>query len=169
LLVDIITFVALLIPTVGLIFTGISFWRLGKTEELRTLELINKDIAHSLKEYNLIEAETPAPTEKEVHSYKMQYLLIDFFVDLNWLCYLFRHGQIKDKTLINAFRGQIITWYEDLFLKRMDKERIENRISFPDFKILYPQMKLEIEKENAFNKKHPHIAELKLQIRLIKI
>ncbi len=166
-MVEYIALIASLAAVGGLIFAGFSFRRLGKTEELKLVEGAYRDIARSLKEYNLINAESPVPAETEAHSRKEQFLLTEFFSDLNWLCYLIRHGQIKDDELINAFRGQIITWYV-FFEKSEDAEVVKNVTSYPDFKILYLQMKLEIEKEIAFIKKHPHITKFKKLMRYIK-
>lgn len=155
-MVDYIALFSVLIASGGLIFTGFSIWRLGKTEELKLVVGVYRDIAGSLKEYNL-----------KIHTEKEEFFLTEFFSDLNWLCYLIRHGQIKDDELINAFRDQIITWY-GFFEKSERPDVVKNVTSYPDFKYLYPQMKLEIEKEIDFNKKHPHIAKLKKQIRFIK-
>jgi hypothetical protein len=163
-LADFIALIASFAAVGGLIFTGFSFWRLGKTEELKLLVEVYRDIARSLREYNLY-AESPTST---VHTEKEEFLLTEFFSDVNWLCYLIRHGQIKDDELIKAFRDQIITWY-GFFKKSERPEVVKNITSYPDFKYLYPQMKLEIENEIAFNKKYPHIAKLKKLIRFIKL
>jgi len=155
-LVDYITLFGVLIASGGLIFTGFSFWRLGKTEELKLVVEVYRDIASSLKEYH-----------KQINTEKEEFFLTEFFSDLNWLCYLIRHGQIKDDELIYAFRDQMITWY-GLFVKSERPEVVNNVTSYPDFKYLYLQMKLEKEKEIDFNEKHPHIVKLKKQIRFIK-
>jgi len=159
-LVDIVAVVAALAAVGGLVFAGFSFRRLGKTEELKLVEEVHRQVVRSLKDYNLAKADSQTPPNVGFHSQKEEFLLTEFFSDLNWLCYLIRHGQIKDDGLINAFRAQIMTWYS-FFTKAERPDVVKNDTSYPDFKILVPQMKLEIEKETTFNKKHPRITKLR--------
>jgi hypothetical protein len=156
-LVDYITLFGVLIAGGGLIFTGSSFWRLGKTEELRLVLEVYRDIANSLKEHR-----------KQTDPEKKEFFLTEFFSDVNTLCYLIRHGQIKDDELIYMFRDQLITWY-GFFVESERPNVVNNVTSYPDFKHLYRQMKLEKEKENTFNEKHLNVIKFKILIRLIKV
>jgi hypothetical protein len=155
-LVDYTALFGVLIASGGLIFTGFSFWRLRKTEELKLVVEVYRDIASSLKEY-----------QKQTKTEKEEFFLTEFFSDINTLCYLIRHRQIKDDELIYMFRDQLITWY-GFFEKYERPDVVNNNTSYPDFKYLYRQMKLEKEKEIDFNKKHPHIVNFKKQIQFIK-
>lgn len=143
---DVSGFVATGAAVGALVYTGLSFNRLRKTEELKFTEAIYRDIARGMKEHNLLEAESPKPGEEElVYSRKLTVLLSETFSDINWLCFLIRHGRIKDGTLVNAFKDSIIDWYH-IFEERMP-EKVSNMESYPDFKILYRTYKKEREEK----------------------
>ncbi len=118
-----------------------SFENVRKTEELAFLEAIYRDISRSLKEYNLLKAETPTDTkspktvEEKVRLKKLDVLLDEFFADVNWLCFLFLHDKIRDDTLVDAFKDQILDWY-GLFAQERP-EKVLNGKSYPDFQNFY--------------------------------
>jgi hypothetical protein len=163
--------IATVVATGGLIYNARSFTRLRKADEsreraeqLRALEGINREIARGMKEYRLLDAEStkdkslkldylkPAEKEEEekIRSEKLKVLLSENFADISWLCFLFRHDIIKDKTLVNAFKDSIVDWYGFFALKRPDD--VGNLEVFPDFQILAQQYILE--KEPGIPKKH---------------
>jgi hypothetical protein len=134
-LVSLIAEIGVTVAAIGLIFTGWSFYRLGKTEELRSVEAIYRDIVRNLKEFRLLEAESPKAEELIVHTKKLQVMLSETFADINWLCILILKGRIKDLSLINVFKNAIIDW-SYVFEERMSEKVNDNKI-FTEFKILY--------------------------------
>lgn len=133
---DIVAIIATLAAVGGLIFTGVSFIRLGKTEEVRGFEGVYRDIARGLKEYRLLEAESPRSDKKqeEERQRKLEVLNSEFLADVSWLCYLIRHGQIKDETLVRSLKDQIIDWYYGFAERRPMDVNISG--VFADFQIL---------------------------------
>lgn len=87
-----------------------------------------------LKKHNLLDAEDPKDEEKEVHSSKLRALNLNSFDDINWLCYLIRHGQINDDKLIMAYKNQIIMWY--LKFKKTLPDKFDKEGSYEELKSL---------------------------------
>jgi hypothetical protein len=113
-MVDYIALAASLAAVGGLIFTGISFHRFRKTEDLRLIEAIYRDIRSVMKEINLFVAQSPDPKtdeEKELQHRNLEPMLFHFFGAVNWLCFLILEKKVKDKTLIEAFKHPVVDWY----------------------------------------------------------
>lgn len=143
---EIIALIAVSVASIGLIFTAWSFYRLGKTEQLRVLEGIYREIARGLKEFRLLDAESPKIGEEEkVRQKKLNVLLSEEFADINWLCFLIRNGKIKDRTLVNAFENPILDW--SYFFEQRMPNKVHDDSLFPDFKILYRKLRHERHKE----------------------
>lgn len=83
---------------------------------------------------------------------------LNSYDDINWFCYLIRHGQIKDQRLVNAYKGQIITWYHQLLLHLPDK--FVNEGSYPELKNLYQDF-INDRPPNIHDQIHPCIFKLK--------
>jgi hypothetical protein len=77
--------------------------------------------------------------ERGVREKKLDVLLSGCFADINWLCFLIRHGKIKDATLVNTFKNQIIEWYR-LFGEEMNLQTVLDKESYHDFKTLYEKL-----------------------------
>lgn len=128
--------IGVIVASIGLIFTGLSFYKFGKIEELRGFEAIYGDIARGLKEQRLLEAESPKRIEEQEQERqrKVDVLTSEFLADVSWLCYLIRHGQVNDETLVGSLKDQIINWYDGFAERR--PEDVVNMDVFPDFQIL---------------------------------
>ncbi|MFN2434990.1 MAG: hypothetical protein ABR515_06415 [Nitrososphaeraceae archaeon] len=77
--------------------------------------------------------------ERGIRERKLDVLLSGCFADINWLCFLIRHGKIKDATLVNTFKNQIIEWYR-LFGEEMSLQTVLDKESYHDFKTLYEKL-----------------------------
>jgi len=83
--------VATVVAAIALRYNAMSFDRLKKaedlrerTEELRTLEGIYRDIARNLKDFRLLEAESPKVGEEEnTRQRKLEVMLSETFADIN--------------------------------------------------------------------------------------
>ena len=133
---SIVTIVSAISALIAAVVATIGLFRLKKTEELRGFEAVYRDIARGLKEYRLLEAESPRDIEEQEqeHESKLRVLYSEFLADVSWLCYLIRHGQIEDETLVGSLRDQIIDWYFG-FVERRPLDFLNLNV-FPDFQIL---------------------------------
>ena len=151
--------IAAVVAAIGLFYSGKSYTRLSKAEELRVLEGMNRDIGRGFKEHNLLDAETPKDDEeKKAHSDKLRALNLNSYDDINWLCYLIRHGQIRDDRLIKAYENQIVTWYYMFEAYLPDKFAKEG--SYVELKRLYQDL-INGRPLNINDQKHPCIFKLK--------
>lgn len=119
---------------------------------------MNRDIGHGFKEFNLLDAESPKNDEKKVHAGKLRALNLNSYDDINWFCYLIRHGQIKDQRLVNPYKGQIITRYYQLLAHLPNK--FVNDGSYPELKSLHQDF-INGRPPNIHDQKHPCIFKLK--------
>jgi hypothetical protein len=66
----VISLVAALAAVGALVFTGYSFKRLRKTEQVRLSESILKDVRNSINEYNILSSQTVSNTEHSIRNRK---------------------------------------------------------------------------------------------------
>jgi hypothetical protein len=62
-------------------------------------------------------------------------MLDKIFGEVNWLCFLIDSGEIKDRHLVNYFKGRIIEWHD--LMKYLEPKVVKNPRSFRHFKIIY--------------------------------
>jgi hypothetical protein len=67
----VISLVAALAAVGALVFTGYSFKRLRKTEQVRLSESILKDVRNSINEYNILSSQTVSNTEHSIRNRKL--------------------------------------------------------------------------------------------------
>lgn len=151
-LTDIIQIVVMFAVVGSLIFTGITFIRLRKSEQVKLVEGILRDVRSLTKEFNLMHAEDPQdPREIEVLDTKLDRLVDHTFGILNWYAFLIKTKEIHDKKLVKYYRPQIIHWYDTMFTKRLP-QFVDDKTAFPYIKELYKKYKNELEQESSSDK-----------------
>jgi hypothetical protein len=168
---------AAMVAGIALRYNALSFNRLRKTEEsrakgeeLKVFEGVYRDIARGLKEYRLLKAEIRPQSvnidytkqreqteEEKVRLEKLRVLNSEFLADVTWLCWLIRHGQIKDDAIIRTVKDQIIDWYLG-FAERRPSD-VGNWEVFADFQYLAQQYIKEKGRQNELKeileRRHP--------------
>lgn len=126
----------------ALIFTAQTFLKSRKTNQLRLIEGIFKDIRGLQAELMVIknqpiidDQELPGERNTRQSDWDSR-----FFNTLEWYSFLVNENYVKDKKMIGFFDDAIIDWYENIFLKHM-KKAIDNPKQFPEFEKLYQRLK----------------------------
>jgi hypothetical protein len=130
-------------------YSAKSYMRVRRTEEVRLVETILKDVTDQIVEYDLAEAEAPVDSDGEVEpSYKKKlYRMLDHaLATLNWFAYLVKAGEIEDLNLVNYFRVPVVQWYETLFVPNMPDLTTNSKL-YEQFHELYRKFKKEIDEE----------------------
>ncbi len=119
--------------TIGLIYAGYQISSDNKTKQLTLLQNVYSDIKElEQRFYDKYEEQN----EEEKHTWDYQ-----FFNQLEWFAFLINKKKIKDKNLIEFFKSAIIQWYEKIFLVHFDKDVIDDKDQFDEFKKLYHKFK----------------------------
>jgi hypothetical protein len=132
----VISLVAALAAVGALVFTGYSFKRLRKTEQVRLSESILKDVRNSINEYNILSSQTVSNTEHSIRNRKLHSFLDHAAETLNWHCLLIEIGEINDKRLLDYFKRIIIKWHDDFFVKHIGIEILSGE-KYPSFNKVY--------------------------------
>jgi hypothetical protein len=124
----------------ALFFAAITFLRVRKTDQVKLVEGVFKDIRSLESEldsiaYLPIDVNDPEGSVKDKNE-RLKGRDSRFFNTLEWLALLINKGQVKDSSLKGFFKDSIIGWYEKLFLTHM-KQAVDNNKEFPELKKLY--------------------------------
>jgi hypothetical protein len=69
------------------------------------------------------------------------------FNRIEHLCFLFNHGFVKDKALIDSFKHSVISWYDNWFVKYVPEDILKDETTLTSFKYRYKLNKKEVEEE----------------------
>jgi hypothetical protein len=113
------------------VFTGVTFWRVRRTEQIRLAEGILRDL-------NALERELVG---QDIDNRNL--LLWDerYFNNLDWLCLLINKKEIKERFLKKYFAPSIVNDYENIFLRQAPENDIKDPNKYAEFKKLYQRLK----------------------------
>lgn len=132
----------------SLIFTAKTFIRLRKSEQVKLVESIVRDVSQLTNQFNLLNAEDPQDQiEIEILDRKVHRLMDHIFGGLDWFAFLVETKEINDKKLVGYYKGKVIEWY-DTFFRKYFPDLVDDPTKFQYFQRLYKKYKNEIEKEN---------------------
>lgn len=67
---------------------------------------------------------------------KLERLLDHIFGALNWFAYLVKTKEITDEKMIFYFKGSILKWHQEMFLRHMDMEGVNDPNAYTSYKWL---------------------------------
>lgn len=73
------------------------------------------------------------------------------FNRIEHLCFLFNHGFVKDKALMDYFKHPIIEWYDKWFVRYVPQDVVKNEKVLTSFRYRYNLNKKELEEEQKYN------------------
>ena len=125
--------VSALAAAIALIYTSYQIRSDSKTKQLTLLQNVYSDIK-DLEQRFYDKYEEQDEEKRQTWDYQ-------FFNQLEWFAFLINKKKLKDKELIEYFKSAIIEWYEEIFLEHFDKDVIDDKDQFEEFKKLYHKFK----------------------------
>ncbi len=142
--VTIIEVVAGSATAAALFFAALTFLRVRKTDQVRLVEGVFKDIRSLESELdNIVHLPLDEYDPEGSANDKSERLAgwdSRFFNTLEWFSFLVNKGEVRDKNLKVFFKDAVINWYERLFLSHMPTA-VNNPKEYPELKKLYEKMK----------------------------
>jgi hypothetical protein len=137
-MVKIVQIVASGAVVLALIFTGLTFRRVGKTEQIKMAEGTYKDLKELEKELPEL---PPDVTTGDADSKAKTHWNSRLFNTLEWYSFLVNKEQIKDEAIIKYFKDAIVDYFENNFQNEATEEQITDTDEYPEFKQLYKEFK----------------------------
>jgi hypothetical protein len=144
----VIALIALWHSSQNLRFTANSYLRVRRTEQIRLVEGIMKDVMDQFVKYDLAveDAKDENGNVDPSQDPKLDKLLDRVFGMLIWFAFLVKTEEIEDQLLVKYWRTPIIDWYEKTFVPIMPEAKEKGL--YPQFQELYKKFKKEEEEEN---------------------
>jgi len=117
---------------IALFFTIRTFLRVRKTEQLKIVESIFRDI-RSLENnlINIVLEPKNDRNEQLIRNWRSQ-----FFNTLEWFSFLVNIKEVKNPDFLGFFKDAIIDWHDNIFEKYMG-DAVTDPKQYPEFKKLY--------------------------------
>lgn len=114
------------IAAIGLFFNWWAIRESRKTRELQIFYTVFKDIKQ------LEEKQPDYQTAEQQQAWNSL-----FFNTLEFFSFLINQKMVSDKRVAEFFGDSIKAWYEELFLKKLPKEQVDDPDDYTEFKTLY--------------------------------
>jgi hypothetical protein len=127
------TLVAAVAAVVGLWFAVVTMRQSNRAVQLQVLEHLVSQIRDLEFRYN---TEYKNKSEEDKRFWDCQ-----FFNTIEFLAFVINRRLTRAHEIAEFFKGGVIHWYEDLFLRNFPKTDHVNPDKFPEFKKLYSKLK----------------------------
>jgi hypothetical protein len=141
--------IAIGIAGIALYLNAKSFLKIRHTEQVRLVEGILRDVRALNKEHNLLTVQYANQQIPEFEKERLAVLRDHIFGALNWFAYLVKTKEITDEVLIFYFRGSVLKWHAQIFLKYMDEEALNNPDAYNTYKWLVKKYQTEARQSNT--------------------
>jgi hypothetical protein len=74
------------------------------------------------------------------------------FNRIEHLCFLFNHGFVRDKALLDYFRDAVIEWHDNWFVRYLPEKVVKDETILTSFRYRYNLNKKELEEEKRVKK-----------------
>jgi hypothetical protein len=142
-LVPFVSVIAGIAAAFALVYTALTFKRVGKTEQIKRGESTYKDLKELEKDYSALPRDV---TTGGKDSAAERHWNSRLFNTLEWYSFLVNQQQIKDKSILMYFKDIIIDYYEDNFLNEATPQQVDDPEEYPEFKGLYKKLTRETQK-----------------------